>query len=324
MQRQLMESRARVIREIRAFFLKHRYLEVDTPILAPAVIPENPIELFKTCLFTQSDRSIDLFLLPSPELYLKKLIAEGIGNIFQLSKCFRNRESIVPFHSPEFLMLEWYSMDDTYQDSMLFTELLIERVWDVSSEATKRTLPFERIPINHYFRQFAGIDLERCKNKIQFQDAIQSAGLAQRISMNNNQTWADLFESVFAASIEPNIPTDRPVFLVDYPKAVPCLAKRIPDSPWCERWELYLSGVEVANCYTEETDPVKIRAFFSAESRRIEERGGDCRSDAGFIDLFEEGFPPCSGVALGVDRLLMVLFGKKDISQVIYHPLSPE
>jgi lysyl-tRNA synthetase class 2 len=117
--------------------------------------------------------------------------------------------------------------------------------------------------------------------------------------------------------VEPELPTDRPVVLFDYPAAIPTLAADSPGTPWSERWELYLAGLEVANCYTEERDPQKVRSFMAAEGARKARGLVPHRVDESYHAIFGENFPYCSGVAMGADRLLMILLGEQSIKRVM-------
>ncbi len=135
-------------------------------------------------------------------------------------------------------------------------------------------------------------------------------------------TWEQAFHGAFLAAVEPRLPRDRPLVLSDWPAAIPTTARRRPGTPWAERWELYLDGVEVANCYTEETDPAVVTRFLTDEAARQRTARVVPRVDEGYRRLFADGFPACSGVALGLDRLEMVFRGERSLEGVINFPLS--
>jgi lysyl-tRNA synthetase class 2 len=131
-----------------------------------------------------------------------------------------------------------------------------------------------------------------------------------------------MFQRVFLTQVEPVLPRDRAVFITRHPAAIPTLARTIPGTPWADRWELYLNGVETANCFGEETDPARIRAFFTAEREKKRRHGRYVHpTDPSFLQP-PETLPECSGVALGVDRLVAARLGRSDIGQVISFPLS--
>lgn len=321
---ELLRERSRIIREARRFFDRRSYLEVDTPLLAPHLIPESCLEVFETAYLkpppagpASPGPARPYWLIPSPELWMKRLIARHNLNVYQIGKCFRNGESTGRFHSPEFTMLEYYTMDAGYLDSLSLTEELFCHL------GQGRFTPFLRISMEEAFAQWAGIDLF---------PAAAEGGLgpaARRLGMDLPPlSTAELFNLIFIHAVEPKLPADRPVALLDYPAFVPCLARKRPDGKTVERWELYSRGVELANCYSEETDPQEVRRFFEAETRIKERRAlVPHRVDREYWRVFLPGpsgrpFPPCSGVALGLDRLIMILLGQTHIDGVLPFPME--
>jgi len=168
------------------------------------------------------------------------------------------------------------------------------------------------------FRDLAKIDLVRC------QDARSlSAEAARRgIALEGSATWEQAFHILFLTLVEPRLPRDRPLVLLDYPALVPTTARRKAGTPWAERWELFVDGVEIANVYTEETDSAALASLIWEERARRK----DCRTshkvDEGFAAVFPAGFPVCTGAALGMDRLQMVFGGEKSLEGVILFPFS--
>ncbi len=316
-----------VLRHIRAFFTEEGYLEADTPLLAPYLIPEAHIEVFETRFIRPEGGSTPLYLIPSPELWMKRLLASGSGSIFQIGHCFRNHESVGAQHNPEFTMLEWYTVGAGYLDSVSVAERLIGHVargcglpqrlsWQ-GREVDLRP-PFRRLTMGEAFRQFADLDLDRCA------DAEVLRGEARRrgIPCGGDEPWDDVFHRIFLTLVEPELPADRPLVLLDYPGTIPTLARRKPESLCAERWELYIAGLELANCYTEETDPGRLEEFIRAESAKKEGCRVPHAIDGGLPQALRAGFPPCSGVALGLDRLLMLLTDQESIEGVIFFPFS--
>lgn len=328
-----MRRRSELTARIRDFFRTRSYLEVETPILSPALIPENPIELFETSFFHDFLGDRPLYLIPSPEVFMKKLIAAGSGDIYQLTKSFRNSEQIGSMHNPEFTLLEWYSMGADYRQSMNTTEELFSSLLDENTPEELRP-PFLKMSIHEIFLEKTGIDLLTTPTAASLAEAEEHAGILPRGGTQDNaqdgaqdgtkgDTWEELYHRIFLSRVEPELPSGRPVILYDYPAQIPCLAKDIPGTPWKERWELYVNGIETANCYTEETDPRKVEAFFRDETAR---KASSAKvvpdTDMDFVEIFRSGFPECSGVALGLDRLFMALLGQKSIEGVIFFPFS--
>jgi lysyl-tRNA synthetase class 2 len=318
---------ARFAREIRAFFAGRGHVEVETPCLSPFLIPEPAIEAFRTAFHPAAGGSRELYLAPSPELWMKRLIAAGSGSIFQIARSFRDGDLGGPLHNPEFRLLEWYTVGATCRDQIATTEELVARLLEADPpEASPERLapPFRVMTMQEAFVEYASLDLATCTEPADLIEAARSRGADAR----DDWTWEQAFHGVFLASVEPRLPRDRPLVLADWPAAVPTTARRRRGTPWAERWELYLDGVEVANCYTEETDPREVARFLREEAGRppAMARGRPARAaprvDEGYGRLFLDGFPACSGVALGVDRLEMVLSGERTLEGVINFPLS--
>ncbi|MDY7027481.1 MAG: amino acid--tRNA ligase-related protein [Spirochaetota bacterium] len=324
-------QRSFFIDRIRRFFIERGYLEVDTPLLSPALIPEAPIEIFETTL--RSIRgSRPLYLIPSPEVHMKKLLAAGSGNIFQICRSFRNLEQTGRHHNPEFTMLEWYTVGADYRQSAAVTEELFA---DLAETAGRPELapPFRKMSIREAFNEFAGIDLLETRSLPQLRSECRRLGMltvkgaelqeSESSDLAEPPSWEELYHRIFLTYVEPRLPMDKPLLLTDYPRQIPCLAKDIPGSPWKERWELYVDGIEVANCYSEETDPVKVERFFCDEYAKKSRSSMTVPDiDREFLQIFHRGYPESSGVALGVDRLIMSLTRRASIEGVIFFPIS--
>jgi lysyl-tRNA synthetase class 2 len=326
---ELLKERAAIIREVRSFFDKKGYLETDTPLLSPDLIPESCLEVFETrrILPDKRYRQEPYWLIPSPEIWMKKLIARHRVNMYQICKCFRNGESSGGSHSPEFTMLEYYTMNADYLDSLKITEELFASLWE-NRGRKKPPPPFERITIEEAFARWAGFDLYEAAEK---EGALE--GEARRLGLDPmpGLSAPELYDLIFIHAVEPNLPKDHPAALVDYPAFVPCLAKKTrppgEQAPrLTERWELYVKGIELANCYTEETGPEEVRRFFETEAAEKERRAlVRHKVDRDYWKNFlPQGnpFPPCSGVALGLDRLVMVLTERSTIDGVLPFPMG--
>jgi lysyl-tRNA synthetase class 2 len=357
MDTELLRFRAEVFREIRRFFDERRYLEVDTPVLSPDLIPESCLEVFETRRLPPdwnrktgepgpAGREPEPYwLVPSPEIWMKKLIAKNRESLYQICKCFRNGESSGRFHSPEFTMLEYYTMDADYLDSLAITEdlfaYLLNRLDGARDPAAQNPgaqlcvadaallPPFKRVSMGEAFGRWAGFDL--------YQAAASPGGLeaeARRLGLEpppGLDTGA-LYDLIFIHAVEPMIPRDRPLAIVDYPAFVPCLAKKSAGGKTAERWELYLRGIELANCYSEETGPEEVRRFFASQAAvKGETALTPHRVDPDYWKLFlpkpgaggrERPFPACSGVAMGLDRLVMALAGRSSIDGVLPFPMG--
>ena len=319
--RERLLRHARFSTEIRSFFRSRGYAEVDTPVLSPWLIPEPAIEVFQSEYLPARGTPRPMWLAPSPELWMKRLLAAGSGNIFQVSRSFRNADYGGPHHNPEFRLLEWYTVGAGYEQSIEVTEQLFSRL--LESGAARRPAPelappFRKLTMEEAFRELAGIDLVKC------QESPALAAEATRLGapLEDPVTWEQAFHLLFLTFVEPRLPRDRPLVLMDYPAQVPTTARRKHGTPWSERWELFVDGVEIANVYTEETDAAALERLTREEA----DRRDHCRTahavDEGFARVFPPRFPECTGAALGVDRLEMVFAGEKSLEGVILFPFS--
>jgi lysyl-tRNA synthetase class 2 len=339
---ELLRERARIIREVRSFFDGRHYLEADTPLLSPDLIPESCLEAFETAWVPprgSKQKAQKRWLVPSPEIWMKRLIACHRVNLYQICKCFRNTESSGRLHSPEFTMLEYYTMDASYLDSLTLTEELFTRLLDESppgfmapENAEALRPPFARFTMEEAFRRWAGFSLAETASGPGGAAALEAEARRLGLEPPAGLDRAALYDLIFIHAVEPALPRQRPAAILDYPAFVSCLARRGNEIPTeqgfyatRERWELYVNGIELANCYSEETDPGEVRRYFEAEAAE-KERTALVRHavDGDYWKLFlprrDGAFPRCSGTALGLDRLIMALTGKKDIEGVLPFP----
>ncbi|MCL2293728.1 MAG: elongation factor P--(R)-beta-lysine ligase [Spirochaetes bacterium] len=307
-----LRSRDKIIKKTRKYFSNLGYLEVETPVLSPFLIPESHLEVFGTKLVSPYTSDKEFFLTPSPEIWMKKLLAQGSGSIFQITKSFRNSEQTGKLHNPEFTMLEWYSVGANYADSIAITENLLKTL-ALRFKCNLLKPPCLKISVKELFLKHTGIDLEKFQNAESLAEAIRDAGFGDK----SGYTWEEAFNYIFVSVIEPNLPAETPVFVIDYPLQIPCLAKKTACGKWFERWELYVNGIELANCYTEETSKAIADAFFKEQANRKKSSLVNHYVDNSYTDIFSESFPDCSGVALGMDRLVMAITGANKIQDVI-------
>jgi lysyl-tRNA synthetase class 2 len=322
-----MKLRSRYLKGIRQFFDNLGYTEADVPQLTRGVIPEAPIELFKTELITPFNKPEELFLLPSPEYYLKQLIAAGSGDIYSISRSFRNSEQQGRWHNPEFSMLEWYTMSADYLDSIKMTEDFFTHMLNTCGIARPELEPpFKRMSMTEVFEAYASFDLsEHCSGRLSKEEELNQLRVlatSLELSVSQDDNWEELFNLIFVHQIEPNLPIDRPVVIFDYPAGIPALAKPAERPGRLERWELYARGIELANCYTEETDYETISGFFRNEAAEKEDALIPVKADLAWCEIYKKSFPSCSGTALGIDRLMMLLSGTDSIEGVILFPFS--
>jgi len=340
--RATLRHRAALIAEIRSFFSGLNFLEVETPALAPSPGLEPHLRGFTTRYEPENaSPAIPLFLPSSPEYHMKRMLASGFEKIFQLCRSFRNGESF-HLHNPEFTMLEWYRAYAGCDAIMCDLEALGARLAEIvniqqlgSGQCCERgpqtvirgdraidfSPPWERLTVREAFKRFAGIELPPVDAAAEFRSAAAGAGVA---GICNTDAWDDVFYRVFLAKVEPKLGWQRPTFLTEYPASMAALAKVNESDPTlAERFELYIGGVEIANGFTELNDPVEQRQRFEDEIE-IRRRIGapEHPIDDRLLSALAAGMPPAGGVAVGVDRLIMILLGKQRIEDVIAFPFS--
>ena len=288
--------RARTIQAIRRFFVRRGFLEVETPVRLAAPALERYID---------AEPSGAGFLRTSPELHMKRLLSAGYERLFQLGPCFRKGERGEKHH-PEYTMLEWYRAGADYRGILRDTKSLLRSV-------ARRVLGSTRLP--------SGTELAGGWEQLTVSRAYRlHAGWDPVKSYD-----ADRFDLDLVEKVEPALPRDRPVVLIDYPAEAAALARRKPGRPRiAERWELYVAGLELANAYSELTDPAEQRARFEAcAAARAAEGRAVYPLDEEFLSALEH-LPPCGGIALGVDRLVMLLTGAASLDGVIAFKEKPE
>lgn len=309
----------RTLAAIRSFFTADGFQEVTTPLVSPSLLPEPAIEVFATQLHrpgAEPDQEVGapLFLSPSPERHMRRLVALGSGPIFQLAPAFRNGAELDRTHSPEFTLLEWYFPGGEY----LAEVERLQRLASALPAEAPLPVPFDRITARDAVLRAAGIDLDHVDDPGRFRRAAGAAG----VRTAGDDTWEQIFNRIWLALVEPALPFDQGTVVYEYPRHVPTLAQPIAGTPYCRRWELYARGLEIANCFQEETDAGRLARVIDREAAR-KERTATVRHppDRAMADEIRGGPAACAGVALGVERLMMALDRRDDISQVIAFPL---
>lgn len=309
-----MHRRAAVIRTIRSFFDAQGFLEVDTPIALTAPAPEMHIEA-PLVEFTVGRERWRRFLQTSPELAMKRLLAAGLVRVYQIAPVFRDRD-FSPTHRPEFRMLEWYRRGENFDSLLsdcegLFTACVGGSSLTYQGVPIDLSRPWRRVRMDDAFRAHAGFSILDALTPPLLRAQLDRLELPHQAS----DEWDDLFHRVFLSLVEPAILADpRPVFLTHYPAPLASLARRDPADPRAsERFELYVAGLELANGFGELTDASEQRARFLIEKARRRAAGyHDYPLDERFLAALAE-LPPSAGIALGVDRLLMLILDVADI-----------
>jgi lysyl-tRNA synthetase class 2 len=310
-----LQARAELLRAIRDFFHRHGVLEVETPLAARAAGTDPAIEPLRTrVLGPAAADPFEFYLQTSPEFAMKRLLAAGSGPIYQLCRAFRDAE-YGRRHNPEFTLLEWYRPG--YDQHRLMDE-----VGTLVRECLARSaLREERVTYQDLFRHHLGIDpLEVRVEDLAAQARAAIPGLDD-LDLHDRDGWLNLCMSHL---IEPQLEHERLTFVHDYPASQAALARLNPADPrTAARFELYCGGLELANGFEELCDPVEQRARLEADNATRRCRGQvELPVDERFLAALQHGLPDAAGVALGVDRLLMVGLEVADIDQVLAFALG--
>jgi lysyl-tRNA synthetase class 2 len=329
-----LDIRTRVEGGIRAFFAKRGFRETRTPLLVPSPGMEPHIRPFQAIRPAANPEApapklARAFLPTSPEFAMKRLLVGGLERIFQICPAFRD-EPEASTHRPEFTMLEWYRAYAGYEDIMKDTEELIAELATAihgrpeltfAGRAISVATPWPRLRVRDLFMEHAGVDLVRSN------DSASLARECARLGVGGtaDETWDDLYFRIWLNVIEPRLPADRAVLVMRYPESQAALAVVDADadgSRWARRFEAYAGGLELGNAFEELTDPREQRRRF-VKDMELRERvyGPDFPKspmDEEFLEALAEGMPPSGGIAVGVDRLVMLLGDEPEIDYTFW------
>ncbi|MGB9706810.1 MAG: EF-P lysine aminoacylase EpmA, partial [Microgenomates group bacterium] len=304
---------------LRQFFKSQGFTEVETPLMVPYPDPSPFNEVFEVSPVLGKRA----YLTPSPEFFMKKLLAQGSGSIFQICKAFRDSPEISPLHNPEFTILEWYRVNADYTDIMTDCENLLNFILQTTPKALtppiSLALPWQRLSVKQAFQKYANVDLD------EFLDLQKARQICQKkgYQVNPDSSWEQLYHQIFLNEVEPKLPKDKPLILYDYPAPLAALARLKADDPrYAERFEFYIGGLELGNGYSELTDWQEQEKRLKQDLQQRKKLGMRLfEYDKDFIQAVKN-LPPCGGIAVGVDRLIMTLTGAKTISEVLPFPVK--
>lgn len=304
-----LQYRARLLQSLRAFFSGRGLLEVETPVLSSAAITDPHLQSFSTQFLKQR-----YYLHTSPEFFMKRLLAAGSGDIYQICKVFRDDEK-GRHHNAEFTLLEWYRLD--YDHHRLMDEL-VELLDDLLQKLSLPPWPApDKLTYQQAFLSYLNIDpLIASADDLQQAAQQKQIETPQGMALDNKDMWLDW---LMTQAIAPAFKTDRLTLLYDYPASQAALARiSEQDDRVAHRFEVFAGELELANGFWELQDAREQRQRFELENARRREQGQDeMPLDEFLLAALASGLPDCAGVALGIDRLLMVLLQKKQISGVL-------
>ncbi|MDD4494191.1 MAG: lysine--tRNA ligase [Eubacteriales bacterium] len=313
-------ARSKIIGSIRRFLDKRDFLEVETPILN--VIPGGGNA--RPFITHHNTLDIDLYLRIAPELYLKRLIVGGLEKVYELGRLFRN-EGMSVKHNPEFTTIELYQAYTDYKGIMELTEQLIvnaavevlgKKTITYQGQEIDLSVPWARITMTDAVLKYSGVDFK----KINTDDEAGQAAGELGVEVKAGLARGEILNLLFEAFVEEKL--IQPTFVMDYPVEISPLAKRRTDDPrLTERFELFITGKEIANAFSELNDPDDQRERFMSQVKKRE--AGDMEAnmmDEDFVNALEYGMPPTGGLGIGIDRLVMLLTDSYSIRDVLLFP----
>jgi lysyl-tRNA synthetase class 2 len=319
--RDTLRKRSLIIQKLREKLTEQGFLEVETPMLHSQAGGASARPFFTH----HNTLDMDMTLRIAPELHLKRLMVGGLSEkIFEINRCFRN-EGLSPRHNPEFTMLELYQAYVDYNEMMALTENLVSTIAQEIHGTMKikfgeneidLTPPWDRKTMLGAVKEFTGIDFNAFFTAKEAADKAKEVG----VEVEDSDKWGQIVEKVFEEKVEPSL--IQPTHIIDYPRDISPLAKVHRDNDrLTERFETRVNGWEISNAFSELTDPIDQRNRFEAQARAKAEGDDEaCDIDEDYINALEHGLPPCGGLGIGIDRLVMLLTNSQTIRDVIAFP----
>lgn len=319
--RETLRKRSLIIQKIREYLIKQGFLEVETPMLHPQAGGASA----RPFITHHNSLDMDMYLRIAPELYLKRLMVGGLSEkIFEINRSFRN-EGLSPKHNPEFTMIELYQAYVDYNEMMALAENMVSSIaQDIlgtmkikfADKEIDLTPPWDRKTMLGAIKEYTGIDFNTYYTA---KEAAEQA-LKMGIEVENTDSWGQILDKIFEEKVEPHL--IQPIHIIDYPRDISPLAKIHRDNDrLTERFETRINGWEVANAFSELTDPIDQRYRFEAQAKAKSQGNEEaCDIDEDFINALEYGMPPAGGMGMGIDRLVMLLTDSQTIREVIAFP----
>ena len=314
----LVEKRNKMMSRVECYFKNRGFLKIDTPNLVPSGGIETYLTPFQTNYVDHRNKVTKLQLSTSPEFALKKILTEGTPKVFHIAKSFRNHAELSEQHEPEFNMLEWYRSNATLHDILEDTKKLILDLADKFSSPIEIPKNWRVFKVDHLFLEILNCNLNELQNTKDFYEATKK----HSPSLRETDTWDDIFCKLFMEKVEPLLQREVACFVTNYPIQMAALACENPENKnFALRAEAYLNGIEICNAYQE------LNEFSVLETRfhkSLDARPDVLMSDKVFENAMKFGLPKCAGNALGIDRVIAILCGEKQISNLKAIPFASQ
>ncbi len=327
--KKIFEEKILITRLIREFFWSEGFVEPETPTALKLPGQEPYLNPVPVVLHGPRGEEYTFRLQTSPEFAMKKLLAAGWNKIFQICKCFRDYEDFGGRHNTEFTMIEWYRAPGDFFQIMDDTEKLFKFVGKkLGKEKIKYNgfiidfmSDWERITLKELWKKYIGINLDDYLTAEKMRELAKERGY----QVAANEAYEDAFYKIFLNEIENKLGTSKPVFIYDYPTQMASLSRCCEDKRYAERFELYIGGLELANAFGELTnsDEQKARLESDREHRQMMGRP-TWPVDPDFIAALQAGIPPAGGIALGVDRMVLLFTEARDLNEVIFQSIKDQ
>jgi lysyl-tRNA synthetase class 2 len=327
---EIYKKRSEIIKLVRQFFWSREFLETDVPIAVRYPSQEPYLHFIPINIHDQYGKEERLYLTTSPEFSLKKLLATGLPKIFSITRSFRDFEEFGKTHNTEFTMIEWYRAPGMYYEIMDDVEGLFRFIGThlqkehVGFNGVKIQImeSWERITMKELWQKYVGVDLDEYLEIEQLKNLIRERGY----QVEEADAYEDLFFKIFLNEIEPHLGKERPTFVYEYPRVL-CSLSRVceHDDRYAERFELYVAGLEVANAFGELTDPDEQEKRLEEDRALRKKLGKDLwKVDRDFIGALASGVPSAAGIALGIDRMVVLFTQARDINEVIFGSIADQ
>ncbi len=325
---EIYKKRLEITHLIRNFFWSEDFQEAETPVALRLPGQEPYLNPIQVLIHDPHCVENKFYLQTSPEFAMKKLLAAGYDKIFQICKCFRDFEQFGGNHNTEFTMIEWYRAPGTFEEIMDDTEKLFKYV---AAELKVKSVKYkdrevdisggwERMSMREVWKKYLNVELDEYLKS----ETIAELAREQGYVAEEKEAYEDLFYKLFLNEIEPKLGVEKPIMIYDYPEQMTSLSRISKnDSRYAERFELYIAGLELANAFGEIVDPIEQKKRLEADKNKRKELGKEIWPvDPDFISALESGIVSAGGIALGLDRMIMLFTGANDINEVIFQAVG--